>query len=220
MELLLTSIGVILFSLVVIAGAFFFLQKKILSNFQSQQKDFETKIKSEDTNLAAIIKSSSAYASRGQLDFLQKQIEDIKSEMVKEQDMLATIEKNLDIAQNSVEARESRQQELRSRSEDDEQAYEELLQHYNILSEQSIALDQKLAASLKRLDDLRENGEISEEESGALTDLSEVITQAGAKLRDLLTEYQKLSDRLSALKKQHHDLEEEYTKLVERQLGI
>jgi hypothetical protein len=38
-------------------------------------------------------------------------------------------------------------------------------------------------------------------------------------LRDLIIDYQGLNERLDNLKGQHADLENEYTKLVEQQLG-
>ena len=50
-------------------------------------------------------------------------------------------------------------------------------------------------------------------------DLNRALSDGGALLRDLITEYQSVNERLDMLRIQHEDLEEEYTKLVEQQLG-
>jgi predicted nuclease with TOPRIM domain len=49
--------------------------------------------------------------------------------------------------------------------------------------------------------------------------LQSTVEEAGARLRDLLMEYQTVNERLNMLRQQHSDLEEEYTRLVEQQLG-
>jgi predicted nucleic acid-binding Zn-ribbon protein len=49
--------------------------------------------------------------------------------------------------------------------------------------------------------------------------LSDTLSSASSRLRDLIIDYQGLNERLDNLKGQHADLENEYTKLVEQQLG-
>jgi uncharacterized coiled-coil protein SlyX len=50
-------------------------------------------------------------------------------------------------------------------------------------------------------------------------ELSNALTAASAQLRDVIVDYQAVYERLDALRSQHADLEKEYTKLVDLQLG-
>ncbi|RIL09567.1 MAG: hypothetical protein DCC75_06225 [Proteobacteria bacterium] len=72
---------------------------------------------------------------------------------------------------------------------------------------------------MKSLDTLTADLQLTPDQKGAFDDLSNGLTAASARLRDLLTEYNTLNERLVNLQQQHLDLEEEYTRLVEQQLG-
>ena len=61
--------------------------------------------------------------------------------------------------------------------------------------------------------------ELTAEQQQVLEELSNTLTEAGSRMRDLLTDYAMVKERLDGLNGQHHDLEEEYTRLVEQQLG-
>jgi hypothetical protein len=49
--------------------------------------------------------------------------------------------------------------------------------------------------------------------------LSTALTTASSQLRDVIVAYQNMHERLAALQGQYADLENEYIKLVELQLG-
>jgi predicted nuclease with TOPRIM domain len=72
---------------------------------------------------------------------------------------------------------------------------------------------------MKSLDAILSELNLTQDQRKHLSDLSETLTSAGGRLRELLTEYQTVKERLDMLTQQHADLEEEYTKLVEQQLG-
>ena len=77
----------------------------------------------------------------------------------------------------------------------------------------------KLDQIQKSLDNIMAELELTEDQRGLLDELSKALTSAGSNLRDLLMEYEAVKTRLENLRQQHLDLEEEYTKLVEQQLG-
>jgi predicted nuclease with TOPRIM domain len=57
------------------------------------------------------------------------------------------------------------------------------------------------------------------DQRAVLEELNNALISAGSRLRELLTEYSSVNQRIQALQQQLKDLEDEYTKLVEQQLG-
>ena len=82
------------------------------------------------------------------------------------------------------------------------------------------SLEQELAASLKELDALVVDVPMTPDQRTVFQELLNALTAAGSRLRDLITDYQAVQERLESLKLQHNDLEDEYTRLVEQQLGV
>lgn len=202
-----------------IVAGFSFL-KKMLGRGSSQEiEQLNSKITEVTDQLMQLGQSSTDLASKAQLDNLTKMLDEVKSDLANENWRLKEIESKLDSAQKTVEGKEAQQQEIKSAKEEDEVKLAELLANYQDISGESIALEQKLAASLKSLDSMMSEVAITADQKTLLTELSEALSSAGSRLRDLLTEYEKVHERLEALKMQHTELEEEYTKLVEQQLG-
>lgn len=208
-----------LLALALIAGTFLFLKRRTERAASASTADILASIErmgEEATELARYVDS---YAPRATLDAIADQMRSLEAEIARETEALKTIEQKLDTAQKTVESRESAQQDIKSSKEEDEAKLEVLLSSYTSISEESMALEKQLAASLKNLDTIRMELDLSSEQRELLDELSEALSEAGERLRDLLTEYQVINERLQALQQQHHDLEDEYTKLVEQQLG-
>jgi chromosome segregation ATPase len=194
--------------------------KKILSRSSGQEiQEIGAKIEEVTGQLTQLGQSSENLASKAQLDTISKMLEDVKSELANENWRLKEIESKLDAAQKTVEGKEAQQQEIKSAREEDEVKVAELLANYEDISGESIALEQQLAQSLKNLDTMMNELILTGDQKALLMELSEALSNSGSRLRDLLTEYEKVHERLEALKMQHTELEEEYTKLVEQQLG-
>ncbi|MCB0338546.1 MAG: hypothetical protein KDD53_03030, partial [Bdellovibrionales bacterium] len=75
------------------------------------------------------------------------------------------------------------------------------------------------AESLKELDAIMDELEMTQVQRDIMQSLSNALEASSARMRDLIFEYQQVNERLEQLKAQHLDLEDEYTKLVEQQLG-
>ncbi|RMG43390.1 MAG: hypothetical protein D6719_03855 [Candidatus Dadabacteria bacterium] len=203
----------------IIWGVFNYLQKQVTSSIEAEKSSLVEKINTVTAELDELKRYTKSYASRGQFDNVVKQVESIKTELEKEKELLKEIEGKLDVAQKTVEEKENIQQELKSAKEEDEKKLEELLTSYEQISSESIALEQKLAQSMKNLDQMMEEVQMTEAQKALVNEISEALTQAGSTLRELIMEYETLNERLNNLRAQHEDLEDEYTKLVEQQLG-
>jgi chromosome segregation ATPase len=143
----------------------------------------------------------------------------VAADLENEKATLVTVEKKLASAQKEVEAKEFQQQEVKAAKEEDENKLAELLSNFKDLSSESIELEQKLAQSMKNLDKILSEINVTEDQRAVLNNLNDSLTSAGSLLRELITESEMVNERLKVLKEQHSDLEEEYTRLVEQQLG-
>ncbi|MCB0310035.1 MAG: hypothetical protein KDD42_02290 [Bdellovibrionales bacterium] len=216
--LIFTVIAAVL-SLAIIVFSFLFFRRKVTGSVSAQLGKLQSRVEEIDTRIENRIKQSGNYASKGQYDSLQKQFSSLKTDLEKEKDGLKALEPKLEACQKSVEEKESEQQELKSAKEEDEVALRQLLDGYESLSSESVQLEQQLAVSMKNLDSIMKEVDLTDEQKAVLEDLSNNLTNAGSTLRDLMMEYDTLNERLNMLQTQLEDLEEEYTKLVEKQLG-
>lgn len=216
----------IVITLITIAGcgygiffAYNLLNKRSAVSVGKQRDQILAQIDEISGELEELIKYKDSYCAKGQYSTVSGRLEERQKDLENEKGALKELESRLDEAQTNVEGKESHQQELKSSREEDEVKLEELLTNYGEISSESISLEQKLAESLKNLDNISEEVELNDDQKALLEDLSMALGNAGENLRNLLMEYETVNERLSLLREQHEDLEDEYTKLVEQQLG-
>jgi chromosome segregation ATPase len=157
--------------------------------------------------------------SKAQLTALVTETAEFKAGLESQRTMMVELEGRLNETQKTVEGKEREQQEMKSAREEDEKTLAEITAKYNENSAQAIALEHKLADSLKSLDAMIVEVPMTAEQKVVFQELSQALSTASSRLRDLIIDYQGLNERLEGLKGQHADLEVEYTKLVEQQLG-
>lgn len=205
-----------------LAGVFFGIRgmHKIASSSQSSGRTkYIEQITSITDELDKILTFEKAYATPGQRDAINSQIEEVKSSIEGQKKSLKEVEDTLAKAQKQVEEKEVHQQEMKSVKEEDEKKLQAVLESHEQLQSESMALEQELAQSMKNLEEMLKSGDFTEEQKNLLRELDESVAQAGGRLRDLITEYDVVKERLETLQLQHKDLEDEYTRLVEQQLG-
>jgi len=103
--------------------------------------------------------------------------------------------------------------------EEDEAAINTTLARYSEFSTESLSLEQKLAESLRTLDVMTSEIQMTTDQQAVFAELSNALTQASAQLRDVIIDYQNANDRLRNLSSRFTDLENEYSKLVDQQLA-
>lgn len=212
----------ILFAIASSAGIYFaykFLKERSASSVGAERDSYISQIEEADKEIQNLIKYLDSYASSGQFESITQRVDQVKTALEGENAKLKELEAKLDVAQTDVEGKESIQQELKTAKEEDEIALEKLLSSYSEVSDEAISLEQELAQSMRNLDGILEEVELTEEQQKQFESLSHALSEAGSCLRNLLMEYEAVKERLELLKEQHQDLEDEYTKLVEQQLG-
>jgi chromosome segregation ATPase len=172
-----------------------------------------------EEEIRAMMSRGVAFASKAQIDSVENQNREFSENLEKQKALLKEIEQKLETAQKDVETKEGIQQEMKSAKEEDEAKLIEITAKFNNVKSDSISLEQELSSSLKSLDAMMTEVPMTADQRAVFQELSNAITSASSRLRDLITDYQSVNERLENLKLQHQDLEDEYTKLVEQQLG-
>jgi septation ring formation regulator EzrA len=148
-----------------------------------------------------------------------RQTESFLTTIAEQRSLLETISQRLEKARIDVEERELAQQEARAMREEDEVIIAQVTNNYSLFSTESVTLEHTLAESLKTLDAMTTELQMTPDQQAVFSELSNALTSASAQLRDVIVDYQNAHERLENLRSQHKDLEAEYSKLVEQQLG-
>ncbi len=203
----------------IIFGAIF-AAKKLSGGASSEAIEaLSVEAKQLEDEIRATMSRGVAFASKSQIDSVENQNRDFSENLEKQKGLLKEIEQKLETAQKDVETKESIQQEMKSAKEEDEAKLIEITARFNNVKSDSVSLEQELSTSLKSLDAMMNEVPMTADQRAVFQELSNAITSASSRLRDLITDYQSVNERLDNLKLQHQDLEDEYTKLVEQQLG-
>ena len=197
-----------------------FAAKKLSGSGTSQKIETLTAESSAiEAEIRGIMGNGLAFASKAQLETVESQNRDLVEGLEKQKALLKEIEQKLETAQKDVETKEGIQQEMKSAKEEDEAKLIEITSQFNNVKSDSVSLEQELSQSLKSLDAMMAEVPMTADQRAVFQELSNAITSASSRLRDLITDYQSVNERLENLRAQHQDLEDEYTKLVEQQLG-
>jgi len=210
----------LLISAVILGGGFIWLKKQ--SNSATAGTNPEallSEVRVSDKTLADLVARKEPVFSNAGFEDLQAKVATMLDQAAKERDRLKEIESKLETSQKAVEAKEQDQQETKAAKDEDITKVQEILANYDTIESAAIELEQKLATSLKSLDSILTEVALSAPQKEGLRSLSDSVTEAGARLRDLLSEAQTVNERLNGLQMQHQELESEYTRLVEQQLG-
>lgn len=211
-------ISLIVFSLILV-----FITKLVFLKFLNGSSENEklALIKKTENSLKELkdsFKNIDELASKLQLNTVVIQLNEAQSKMNEEKDKLEEIEKRLKVAKKKMEEKEILQQELKTSKEEDEKELQALLSDYEKNSSESRVLEKVLADQMKILEEHSRNQEYSNIQRDFFNTLNETLEESSSNLCSVITEYEQMYERLSALKKQLTDLEVEYAKLVESKL--
>ncbi len=200
--------------------AAFMLNKK-LSKGASDEAIADLRAESEklEGEMVALLGDINRFASKGQVQTLIAQTQRFVKALEEQRDKLQQTEARLRKAQEEVMGRELSQQEVKTARQEDEKKLVEVMSNYQDFSSQSVTLEHKLAQSLRQLDTMIVENPLTANQRALFQELSNALTAASAQLRDVIVDYQAVYERLDALRNQYADLEKEYTKLVDLQLG-
>jgi gas vesicle protein len=172
-----------------------------------------------EAKLVETLSNVDNFASKAQIAFIKTQSEAFQQAIREQQSTLSALVERVDKARVDVQARENELQELRAMSEEDQVAIIQSLASHNDSSAESLSLEQKLAESLRTVDAMASEIQMTTDQQAVFSELSNALTQASAQLRDVIIDYQCANERLTNLHSRFTDLENEYSKLVEEQLA-
>jgi hypothetical protein len=200
-------------------GVIFLSRKKNVTLSASAWKELTDNASEYDAVIADIPQETEGIASKSQLKTIATQTENFLAGLESQRALLKELEARLENANSQVIEKERSQQELKSFKEEEEVKLLEVTSNYQAIADKSVALEQELAESLRNLDLIGNDVPMTDDQKATFTALSEALSDAGTVLRDLIMDNQTAQERLNTLMAQRDELENEYTKLVEQQLG-
>lgn len=203
----------------IIFGTGFFLKTKLTGGVSGALTEQADSIVKQQRQTEEACKPLDFYASKLQLENLSRKAEEALATLESQRALLKNIEGKLSSAQKNIEEKEAQHQEMKASNAADDTKLQELLQKHAQLASDAVALEQQLATSLKDLDSIIASAPLTDDQKNVLQYLSETLGNAGNRLRDLILEYNTVHERLQTLQTQLGDLENEYTRLIEQQLG-
>lgn len=178
-----------------------------------------SKIEHLNSAIQESLRLTEGHYSSGQLDSVISQLRDIQLSLEAQKKSLKEVENKLEEAQKIIEEKEGYHQSLKSSRAEDEEKMMGLLARFDDISAESISLEQRLAVSMKNLDQMMGELQLSEDQIVMFQEIQNALTEGSSQLRELFIEYDGIKKRIDTLNSQLEDLEGEYTKLVEQQLG-
>jgi len=203
----------------ILLGVGFFLKSKLTGGVSGVLNEKADAIIKQQRSIETKVQPIDYYASKLQLENLNKKAEEALAALESQRAMLKAIEQKLGTAQKNIEEKEAQHQEMKASRSDDEGKLQELIQKHTQLAADAVALEQQLATSLKDLDSIIATAQLTDDQKNTFQYLSETLGNSGTRLRDLILEYNTVHERLVTLQTQLGDLENEYTRLIEQQLG-
>ncbi len=202
-----------------VAAAVLFNRK--LSRGASDEAIANLRAESEELegHMIGLLSELNQFASKGQIQTLIGQTQKFMQALQEQREKLQETEARLARAQQEVINRELSQQEIKTARQEDEKRLVEVMTNYQDFSSQSVTLEHKLAQTLRTLDSMIAEHPMDSDQRALFQELSNALTAASAQLRDVIVDYQAVHERLGALRSQYADLEKEYIKLVDLQLG-
>jgi chromosome segregation ATPase len=197
----------------------FFIKRKANYGIGQERKDLKISLAGIDQDLLSLTKESEKLISRRQLEGIRKRRLTLSQEMDTAKNLAIEIEEKVRAAQKAIKEKESSQSKLKAVKVGEENKIAEIITTYEALNGESIDLERKLAESMKQLDSLEGEAQLTEKQKEALAKLSEVLSSAGERMRELITEYDTINKRILELQQQYLDLEDEFKRLVEQQLS-
>lgn len=150
---------------------------------------------------------------------LQAELESLEERHAKEKHTLETMEKRLKVAQDSVDAKEARQNELKAGREDCERVAAELLAAQEQLLSESKKLALELADSTSQLEALSKQVAVTADHKNAFEEANKLVDEASNHLRELIEIHTQAGKRFTTLQSQYDSLDKEYRNLIEKQLA-
>jgi chromosome segregation ATPase len=149
----------------------------------------------------------------------EKQIADLEQQHGEEQAKLATLDRQVEKLQATVEAEEAAHNALKKGKEEASILADEVRSNKEQLTAEIARLENALASSLSELEVLSSEVDLSRDQQIALDRISSGLENARTQLRTLGDVYTQASTRFTNLESQFVELEKEFTKLVEKELG-
>lgn len=201
------------------AGFFWFITRRQLGRTNSRLKQSILELQELESTLRANLIASDSAISVESYSFLETGRESLKDQIERVDEERMQIIEKLQTQRAAVEELELAQQAVKTTRQEDEVALKDVQEQFEVVREEASLLEQQVAVSQQQLEEMLQRVELTKVQRDYLENLQESMRSASKALRQLLDEYADVEERLTTVTKQQHDLELEYTALVEKLLS-
>jgi chromosome segregation ATPase len=220
MYILITSIILgIIFTSVLFGLTRFFNKKKGGAGTGSQIKESQDKIQQLDQSIESGLTYSEQMIPLEKLKLREQEIAELANQLSREREKLEKLDKQVESLQDTVETEETAHNELKKGKEEAAELAEEIRQNKNRLESEYEQLESELNKSLTEINTLSGEVELTAEQQAACDRVHSTLQNSILQLKTLSEIYSQASTRFSNLENQYLELEAEFTKLVEKELG-
>lgn len=195
------------------------LSKKQSSGASDQITSIDKTINELNTSIEAALSKFSELVSGDELDTLEKTKIELNNNLKTIETKLKSLDQALANKQKDVEKAESTHNELKRSKEAAQVLADELKSAKSLLENEHKALESELTQSLTQLETLSSELKINPQAEAGINKIKNSLTNSRTQLNNLIQVYKQGSTRFVNLQAQYHDLEKEFTKLVEKELS-
>lgn len=149
----------------------------------------------------------------------EQQITKLKADLQEEQEKLEKLDKQVENMQKAVEGEEAAHNSLKKGREEATTLAEELRSSQDQLRNEQKRLQTELEHSISELNVLNNEVELTAEQQAAFDQVYTTLQNAQDQVQMLSDVYAQAYSRFNNLESQYAELEREFTKLVEKELG-
>lgn len=195
------------------------LLKRLNAAIGENQQDTLSNIEQCDLAIEQAFTYIDGLSALDKLTDIEKRIDETEKSLVEEKQSLVAIEKELAESQTSVDEQEKKHNELKKGKEEAEKMADELRANQETLQAEAQRLQDELVASKNHMQSLSTELELTAEQQTAVDKIQASVDGVQSQLKDLCVAYDMSSQRFTNLEVQYKELEKEYRKLVDKELG-
>lgn len=179
-------------------------------------------INNEISSVDKAIERSSAHLekmlSMDELQTISAQHKKVSDELNGEREQIKNFEARLENSQTIVQGQEKRHNELKRGKEEAERLAIELQANMEDLASESVKLQGELQSSKTKMSTLANETTLTEEQKAALQEIQDSLSSVLQQLMDLKQVSDQATERFLGLQTQYDELEQEYRRLVDKEL--
>ncbi len=209
--------GLVVTGLLFLALQFF--SSSITKSVGKDREQISEEIRLLDVAIKTAVAELTEMLPLDDLKAVEAQILEKQKELEIENTKLKKLEGDLGVSQGKVDAQEGKHNDLKKGKEDAQQAAVEMKSLYESVLAETKQLESQLNIAKTELEAIEAQPGLTADQKSAIRGIDASLKKLQQQLKDMNEVYEQASQRFFNLHTQHSELEKEYRKLVDKELG-